>query len=93
NAAGRVGQICELKLHQQIDGDVQQTDDGGQQSDDDDQQSDDQQTDVGDQKQGGFKLNIKMEIRLCHDVSLESTRSVISMHYFELYKCSNTKAQ
>ncbi|KAF9160593.1 hypothetical protein BGX20_002474, partial [Mortierella sp. AD010] len=81
NAAGQAGQICELKLHQQIGVDDQQIDDN------------DQQTEVDDQHRDGFKLNVKMEIHLRHDISPETTQRVLSMHYFELYKCSETKAQ
>ncbi|KAF9994391.1 hypothetical protein BGZ79_000864, partial [Entomortierella chlamydospora] len=81
NAAGQVGQVCELKLHQQIGVDDQQADGG------------DLKTEIGDQRQDGCILRVKMEIRFRHDVSPKATQRVFSMHYFELYKCSNIKAQ
>ncbi|KAF9169558.1 hypothetical protein BGX20_010153 [Mortierella sp. AD010] len=53
-----------------------------------------QQIGIGDQQQNRYKLNVKMEIRLRPDASPEAkATSSLSIHYFALYECSETKAQ
>ncbi|KAF9991705.1 hypothetical protein BGZ79_004105 [Entomortierella chlamydospora] len=53
-----------------------------------------QQIVIDDQQQSRYKLNVKMETRLRPDASPEAKATpVLSIHYFALYECSETKAQ